>query len=112
MRFADAELETRRQLGYPPFVRCIAVWVGSEDESKAESACRSLAGRLRNVRPTPYRLLGPRLHPSKGSGAITAGIFCCSHAVCRLAFWHWTTPAAIRSLRSANYADVDPAHLL
>jgi primosomal protein N' len=39
----DAELETRRLLGFPPSVRCIAVWVQSEDEARAEAVCRSLS---------------------------------------------------------------------
>jgi len=57
--FAAAELTTREQLGFPPFVRCIAVWVGSEDEAGAESACRTLARRISAALPPQVRLLGP-----------------------------------------------------
>ena len=111
--FADAELETRRQLGYPPFVRCIAVWVGSEAESKAESACRSLAGRLRDVRPAPYRLLGPAPAPIKRLRRHYRWHFLLLTRrvpACLLALDHACGQSDLSGVRIT--ADVDPAHLL
>ena len=42
LAFAEAELESRRQAGYPPFTRLCRLLVKSGDEALAELACRRL----------------------------------------------------------------------
>jgi primosomal protein N' (replication factor Y) len=111
--FADAELETRRQLGFPPFARCIAVWVQAEAEGIAEAACLSLARRLGESRSPLYRLLGPAPAPLR--------------RLRRHFRWHFLLltrkiPACLLELDAACSAatlsgarvmvDVDPVHLL
>jgi primosomal protein N' (replication factor Y) len=61
--FARTELAIRSRQGYPPYTRCIAVWVGAEAEEKAEEACRLLARHLNTSKPGAFRLLGPAPAP-------------------------------------------------
>jgi primosomal protein N' (replication factor Y) (superfamily II helicase) len=63
--FFHQELESRRQLGYPPFTRLALVRVSGPDEAPVIREARRLAGILENMRNRDHelrarlRILGP-----------------------------------------------------
>lgn len=62
-RFSAAELERRRELGYPPYRRALAIRVEARDESAAERAARRLSGAARRLAPAAVQILGPAPAP-------------------------------------------------
>ncbi|MBD5335954.1 MAG: primosomal protein N' [Bacteroides sp.] len=55
--FYEAELESRRRLGYPPFTRVINVYLRNKDSRMCDDAARLLANTLRQS--LGNRILGP-----------------------------------------------------
>ena len=58
--FVRQELDQRREVGYPPFTRLIALLVSGPDEAEVEEAARALAERAEAVaEPLGVQVLGP-----------------------------------------------------
>ncbi len=58
--FVKDELAMRREAGYPPFTRLVALLVDGPDEAEVEGASLSLAGRVQAVaEPKGLTVLGP-----------------------------------------------------
>ncbi len=63
MGFVAAELENRRELGYPPFSRVVLVRVDAVDEDVAKLAALELAGLARRAAGEAVYVLGPAPSP-------------------------------------------------
>ena len=57
--FYSAELETRRELGFPPFARLVRVVFRSKEKGRAATAARDFAAALEPLLPKGAELLGP-----------------------------------------------------
>ncbi len=61
--FAEAELASRRQLGYPPFSRLVLVRAEGEDETRVVQVASEVAQRLRQLSESRFAVLGPAPAP-------------------------------------------------
>jgi len=63
-RFAELELATRRELGYPPFSRLVLIRCEGESATATEEIARTIAEHVRgNARAHRVGVLGPTLAP-------------------------------------------------
>jgi primosomal protein N' (replication factor Y) len=62
-QFAEAELSSRRQLGYPPFSRLVLVRVEGENETRVGQVAAEAASRLRDLSVGRFSVLGPAPAP-------------------------------------------------
>jgi primosomal protein N' (replication factor Y) (superfamily II helicase) len=61
--FFDQEIEFRREMRYPPFVRLTTVLFKGPDEAAVNAAAQDFAVRLRAPLPAAVRLTGPAPAP-------------------------------------------------
>jgi primosomal protein N' (replication factor Y) len=58
--FAEAELDQRRELGYPPYGHLLRIVVTGKSSSAATERCRELAERLQGLpEASAFEVLGP-----------------------------------------------------
>lgn len=62
-RFAERELEKRREQGFPPTQRMLAVRIEAEDPAEAERVAHRLAQYARRKAPPQTKILGPAPPP-------------------------------------------------
>ncbi len=61
--FATSELETRRELGYPPYSRLVLLRMEGESLGAVEEMAREVALALRRSATSPTKVLGPAPSP-------------------------------------------------
>ncbi len=116
--FAPAELEARRELGYPPFARLVTLRLEGPDADRTEALAESLAARvrgecaaagvvLRGPAPAPLeRLRGRYRWQLVLGGAHTRRL----HALVRIVQAAWRAAPGARTIRLV--VDVDPVSML
>jgi primosomal protein N' (replication factor Y) len=57
--FAERELDTRRELGYPPFGRLARIIVEGPDEHRVSAHCQAVVALIRKLVGTRIEVLGP-----------------------------------------------------
>jgi primosomal protein N' (replication factor Y) (superfamily II helicase) len=112
--FYGAELDMRRQLGFPPFSRLIRLVVRSRNRQKALDACAALARALQERIEGAAEILGPAECPlARISGSYR---YHCIVRATRFTEAHARVSAALEAFRApaAVYVevDVDPQALL
>ena len=121
--FAEAELQVRRTLLYPPFSRAALVRVECADESAAAALASSLAGRIRrhgaSLPQGSFSVLGPapcpleRLHGrSRWQVFVRAQTTAARHALVGSLRSDPTVRADLQRAQARLVVDIDPVHLL
>jgi primosomal protein N' (replication factor Y) len=116
--FAPAELAARREVGYPPFSRLVALRLEGPDADRTGTVAESLAARVRSAcanaevvlrgpAPAPLERLRGRYRWQLVLSATSTRRL---HEIVRLVQSSWRASAAARSIRLV--VDVDPVSML
>ncbi|MCQ2603874.1 MAG: primosomal protein N' [Spirochaetia bacterium] len=112
--FYAMELETRRQLGFPPFSRLFRFVFRGKSKEKSESAASAFAGSLNAVPDAPFRIMGPAECPlavvsdnHRFQLIIVTDNFALTHGILSAVLSKFRVPSGIYI-----EIDVDPSNLM
>jgi len=113
--FAEAELDQRRELGYPPFGHLVRVVVVAPDAARARRRCERLAAKLRELPEADrFQVLGPAecaLATLRGKSRWQLLIKAAERGAARAAV-RALKPSAGSSGKTQVILDVDPVSML